>query len=237
MTTLYRNHTQCKQAFINEVFKPFCESVMAGPVWHFADLVYNQYTIEDFAYHDDCHYFNVLSYFSNKVVPHKIAVFRAGMDLWKLDGFERFIKTEYHEWKDQLWLHDISKFSANESFGYAFYNFQSGSGKHGFDLAWNHHKHHNPHHPEHWLSVGRDGEVVAMEMPRRYVAEMVADWIGAGETYGQSLADWLPKNLPKFLFHDKTAASLRALLEMIGIEVETINNRLHVKRAIEQLIP
>ena len=37
-------------------------------------------------------------------------------------------------------------------------------------------------------------------MPALYVMEMIADWMGAGKTYGSTLEEWLPNNLHKFRF-------------------------------------
>ena len=58
----------------------------------------------------------------------------------------------------------------------------------------------NPHHPEYWLNPNRSGELEPLPMPNIYTLEMIADWIGAGKTYGSTLEEWLPKNINKFKF-------------------------------------
>ncbi|MEM9982913.1 MAG: DUF5662 family protein, partial [Bacteroidota bacterium] len=94
-----------------------------------------------------------------------------------------------------------------------------------FKLAYHHHKRYNPHHPEYWFDVKKDGRATPLAMPRQYVAEMVADWMGAGKTYGQTLTDWLPENLPNFLFHKTTALQLAELLtQYVGITTRLKDN-------------
>lgn len=146
-------------------------------------------------------------YYTNTVVPHKVAVFKAGWELrYEVDNLEKWI------W--QLLEHDLSKFSQEES-AYAYYLF---NGDHhpktiqNFRLAWHHHKHHNPHHPEYWFSVGKKGDTYPLDMPNEYIVEMLADWVGAGQVYGNTLEEWLPDNLHTFWFSKKTSARLKDLL-------------------------
>lgn len=49
-----------------------------------------------------------------------------------------------------------------------------------FDAAWLHHQHANPHHWQHWVLREDSGATKVLMMPAVLVAEMVADWIGAG---------------------------------------------------------
>ena len=67
-------------------------------------------------------------------------------------------------------------------------------------------------------------------MPKIYVAEMVADWTGAGRTYGSTLEEWLPKNIDSFLFHPSTAICLHGILFNLGF-----NNRNDIFNADEWL--
>lgn len=69
------------------------------------------------------------------------------------------------------------------------------------------------------MNVNRGGKVNPLEMPARYVAEMVADWIGAGEIYGQPLEQWLPANLETFQFHEETAKKLTFILHRLDFKV------------------
>ena len=219
-SSLYRERTDNKKAFAGQVFKLFTNAINLKTEHIFANVLYGKYEVESFSYGDDYNYHQVLGYFTQVVIPHKIAVFNAGVEFLKNRDFLGFIAEGRDLWVDNLWIHDMSKFSANEAFGYAFHDFKSKKEDIPFERAWNHHKNHNPHHPEYWLSVNKEGDVVAMEMPRIYVAEMVADWIGAGMVYGSSLEQWLPNNLHRFKWHGNTALSVWRMLKMIGIETE-----------------
>lgn len=173
-------------------------------------------------------------YLREVVIPHKVAVYSAGIQL--LDkgvdvGVEGFV------WEHQLLMHDLSKMMLVES-TYATHNFKdpsqnSDQQKLDFQLAWHHHKLNNPHHPEYWISVGKRGQTEFLPMPRRYVAEMVADWIGAGQTYGNSLEDWLPANLPNFYFHAQTAKILDEILTQLGFQISAIVRVRDGVRALE----
>lgn len=213
---IYRKNVQNQQAFKNNVFKLFTDAV-GGDLEEFTKTVYSRFVVEDFGYHDDMWFFGVEAYFIKKVVPHKIAVYQAGLELSRQEFFsDLYINKE--EFLDNLWLHDISKFSANEAFGYSGYRFgaeNSKESKAAFEKSWHHHKMHNPHHPEHWLNPNREGKLEIIPMPKIYVLEMIADWIGAGKTYGNSLEEWLPNNLHKFQWHPETDRLVKTILSSL----------------------
>lgn len=149
-----------------------------------------------------------IKYYLETVIPHKIEVFEAGMKLKK-----HFHREEAGIIR-QLLVHDLSKFSAFET-AYATHNFKgenSQEQKDAFEFAWLHHKHNNPHHPEYWMDVNKGGDVTILEMPQHYIAEMVADWIGAGKVYGSDAKEWIPSNINKFRFAHRTAEKLAIIL-------------------------
>lgn len=100
----------------------------------------------------------------------------------------------FHECrKCGLWwrglVHDLSKFSPTE-FGPSARYFQGNKSPieaekraKGYSLAWQHHMGHNPHHWEYWIDYGKDGGIITVKIPFKYVVEMVCDWIGAGKVY------------------------------------------------------
>ena len=128
-----------------------------------------------------------------------------------------------------LWVHDMSKFSAKESYGYAMHDFKSSAPDILFERAWLHHKNHNEHHPEYWLNPNKEGVLSPMEMPTIYVLEMIADWIGAGAVYGSSLEEWLQKNLHKFELHEATAGKLAKFLKDMDFNIFHKDGRLFCK--------
>lgn len=91
-----------------------------------------------------------------------------------------------------------------------------------FDAAWLKHQHRNAHHPQHWRLVNDTDGVTLLEMPERYVREMVADWVGAGMAIkGHSMAaapietlTWWRANQAKtgYAMHPETAALVERLL-------------------------
>lgn len=218
MPELYRIKTESKPAFTKQILSVFCKGVDYGDPEDLANVLYGKYVVEDFSYSDDSNYWQVHGYLLNVVVPHKIEVFNAGAEIAEQPWFQSFIGESLDLWFDNLWLHDLSKFSANETFGYAFHDFKSKKYSPTFEAAWNHHKNHNEHHPEYWMNVGRNTNVELLRMPKIFIAEMVCDWIGAGKVYGSTLDQWLPKNLHKFVFSSNTKQDLQYLLGKIGVE-------------------
>ena len=213
----YSKRKDNKVAFTRNVFALFTNAC-GGSASEFADILYARFTVEDFAYSDDTYYWGVVGYFEETVIPHKIAVYQAGLELSRQEWFKKYLTdSEKEQFLENLWLHDMSKFSANEAFGYAMYNRQTGHGKDGFELAWHHHKMNNPHHPEYWFNPNRSGELEPIPMPNLYAMEMIADWIGAGNTYGSTLDEWLPKNIDKFKF-GKSENTVMNMLNDYGIK-------------------
>lgn len=221
----YKEH-QSKNNLTSQVFKLFTDQC-GGNAEDFANELYAKFQVEDFSYYDDYIYWNAHGYMKDVIVPHKVAVYNSGLEIIKT-GIVKDLFINEDEFKNKLWIHDMSKFSSNEAIGYAFYNRENGSGKKGFEIAWNHHKNHNSHHPEFHLSVNRSGKIDVLEMPKMDIFEMVADWMGAGLTYGSSLKEWLPINLPKFVLHEESRYILSKVLNRLGIHVREEDNKLHV---------
>ena len=139
-------------------------------------------------------------------VKHKYFVFLAGRDL----GLGCW----------QLLIHDLSKFTAVELPAYGRSFFGDKGDPDGFARAWLHHQNVNPHHWEYWMP--RTGHVQSgpkppapLEMPEKYVREMIADWLGASRGYTGSwdMTDWLAKHLPRIEtnLHPTTARLVRKL--------------------------
>jgi hypothetical protein len=124
-----------------------------------------------------------------------------------------------------LWrclVHDISKFSPDEWFGYAktFYA-ENGEGQykpgHDFDISWLKHQHRNLHHWQYWLLRMDNGATIPQEMPIKYVREMIADWMGAGRaiTGEWEVFEWYNNNRHKMVFHPKTEDQIDSILNIV----------------------
>ena len=124
--------------------------------------------------------------------------------------------------------HDLSKYSRVEFWnGAKFYqgvrspNAAEREEK-GYSEAWMHHKGRNRHHYEYWTDMSKEtGRYESVMIPRRYLAEMVADRVAAckvyeGDSYtpGSALA-YLTRSREKNLMHPETRQQLTYLLTML----------------------
>ena len=129
--------------------------------------------------------------------------------------------------------HDLSKYSSTEFWNGAKYyqgtrspNAAEREDK-GYSEAWMHHKGRNRHHYEYWTDMDRGtGRYESVPMPRRYLAEMVADRIAACKIYEGERYDtgsplrYLMKSREKDLMHPQTRKELEYLLTMLRDEGE-----------------
>ncbi len=90
-------------------------------------------------------------------------------------------------------LHDLSKYSPAEFLeGCRFYQGnQSPNNKArealGISYAWLHHKGRNKHHFEYWIDYCKtsDRVLTGLDMPKKYIAEMIVDRVSACKTYNK----------------------------------------------------
>jgi hypothetical protein len=88
-----------------------------------------------------------------------------------------------------------------------------------FDRAWLSHQHHNGHHWQHWILHGDGGCERAMAMPRAYLLEMVADWIGAGKALGKpDLRAWYEVVRERIVLHPETRREVEELVGRVARE-------------------
>lgn len=128
-------------------------------------------------------------------------------------------------------LHDLSKYSWPEfRVGCRYYqgNRSPNNAERealGVSTSWMHHKGRNKHHYEYWVDYGVDCDTVitGMQMPRRYVAEMIMDRISACRTYaGESYSDKAPLNYylrskkRLWFVHSETKKQMEFLLRMLA---------------------
>ena len=114
-----------------------------------------------------------------------------------------------------LWrsiVHDWHKFLPSEWFPYAgtFYNQDGSKAKYEenqwFKFAWNFHQKRAKHHWQYWLLTWDRGTTEAIDMPTKYLNEMVADWWGAGRaiTGDWDARNWYEKNKDKMILSPTT---------------------------------
>ena len=124
--------------------------------------------------------------------------------------------------------HDLSKYSPTEFLRGAHYyqgirspNAAEREEK-GYSEAWMHHKGRNRHHYEYWTDMSpTTRRYEPVDMPRRYLVEMVMDRRAACMTYqgknyhpGSEL-EYLEKSRERLLMHPETLRRLEYLLTML----------------------
>lgn len=116
----------------------------------------------------------------------------------------------------RLIVHDWSKFSISEAPHYGRNFFGDKERKDLFHRAWLHHANSNPHHWQYWV-LQKD---IIVPMPKKFIREMVADWLGAEKSYGKSwdMSAWLIKNLGKVEIEDSSKEYLYHILIALGYE-------------------
>lgn len=125
--------------------------------------------------------------------------------------------------------HDLSKYSPAEVFPSVrhFQGFRSPIEKEreqiGYSQVWLHHQGRNRHHFEYWRDYDlKTRKVVPVEMPLRYVVEMICDRMAASKVYyGKAYTDRTPLDYFKSgnhipTMHPKTAALLEELLTYLA---------------------
>lgn len=131
--------------------------------------------------------------------------------------------------------HDLSKFQFTELWnGFKYYQGGKQSPNNGervmkgYSEAWIHHKGRNLHHFEYWtdynIEAAKRGDppVQPVQMPRRYVAEMLMDRIAASKTYMKekytdaSPLEYYEQGKAGRLMHPQTAKELEGMLKLLA---------------------
>ncbi len=145
---------------------------------------------------------------------------------WMVDNIRMEIglsNDEVVELLHNVECHDESKYDEEEYYAYDGYFYLGIHDDDTFNRAWLHHIHHNPHHWQHWLLMMDDGKyrdpgkIVALEIPRVHVVEMVADWWSFSWRSGDitEVFDWYERHRDCIVLHESTRAYLESLLVAI----------------------
>ena len=130
--------------------------------------------------------------------------------------------------------HDLSKFSPTEFWqGVKYYQGTRSPNaaereEKGYSQAWMHHKGRNKHHFEYWTDINpATRQYEPVEMPRKYLAEMVMDRISASQVYNDGTyndrmpLEYYERNKDKLWFvHEKTKRDLSRILTILAEEGE-----------------
>lgn len=147
------------------------------------------------------------------VLRHKFYVFLSCRQLGVpflqaiLHDWTKFTPREWAPYVHQFYNPDGTKRDVRDVTGAYDPNLQSAE----FQRAWLSHQR-NKHHWQAWISVGDNGSLSPLPIPKRYVLEMVADWKGAGLAISgqEDVYPWYEDNRDKMLLHPDT----RAMVEM-----------------------
>jgi hypothetical protein len=152
-------------------------------------------------------HWNYLKY----VLRHKWFVFVAGL------------KTGASLWR--LLKHDWHKFLLNEWLPYARTFYKSDGSKQyvesaAFTYAWNLHQKRADHHWQHWLITWDRGETEALDMSGEAIAEMLADWYGAGKaiTGKWEAHTWYEKNRDRIKLSEFSRNLVEAHLKSLATQ-------------------
>lgn len=130
-------------------------------------------------------------------------------------------------------MHDLSKYMPSELLmGFMYYDDGKSSPNNGerrdkgYSYAWMHHKGRNRHHFEYWTDYSLHPSeakhpLQAVEMPRKYVAEMLMDRICASKNYNKESytqhdpLSYFEHGKSHYLLHPQTEKELHGMLRML----------------------
>lgn len=133
-----------------------------------------------------------------------------------------------------LVLHDWSKLTPREYPHYQRQFFGTADDPSRFSYAWNNHQKSNRHHWEYWIPItghskGGYKDLQPLPMPRKYVLEMVADWMGASRAYEGNWLDargwsWWEKKEQYILTrcHQDTIRYIKEALKLLQIREQGV---------------
>lgn len=136
--------------------------------------------------------------------------------------------------------HDASKYSDEEYGPYDryFYPIEGVVNQKDideFNLAWLHHVHNNPHHWQHWAIPNEDdSDYTVLEMPSRYVVEMICDWFSFSLARNDTdeIFRYYEAHREKILLHPNT----RRLVENILRSMKNVLDCMDDVECLEEIV-
>ena len=123
--------------------------------------------------------------------------------------------------------HDLSKYSPTEFINGVKY-YTGTASPHvterkdkGYSDAWLHHKGRNKHHAEYWIDIRGNGKHEPVQMPTRYLIEMICDRIAASKIYLKdkyteaAALEYYESHKGENNYHPATRAALEDILDYL----------------------
>lgn len=127
--------------------------------------------------------------------------------------------------------HDESKYGREEYNAYDDYFYgdeKTKEVKDKFNYAWLHHIHNNPHHWQYWVLVNDDPEegTIALDIPYRYVIEMICDWWSFSWTKGDlyEIFKWYDDHKARMILSKNTRELVEEILGQIKEKLDSQND-------------
>ena len=134
-----------------------------------------------------------------------------------------------------LFNHDQSKWEKEEYDAYDAYFYGGRKNKEvkkTFNYAWLHHIHNNPHHWQYWVLINDDPEdgTVALDIPYRYVIEMICDWWSFSWSDGNlyEIFDWYNKHKDRMILSKNTRGLVEDILDRIKKKLDKNNENTNI---------
>ena len=134
-----------------------------------------------------------------------------------------------------LFNHDQSKWEKEEYDAYDAYFYggrKTKEVKKTFNYAWLHHIHNNPHHWQYWVLINDDPEdgTVALDIPYRYVIEMICDWWSFSWSDGNlyEIFDWYNKHKDRMILSKNTRELVEDILDQIRKKLDKNNENANI---------
>ena len=122
--------------------------------------------------------------------------------------------------------HDSSKYDVQEYEAYDeyFYGNKTPDILEDFDRAWLHHIHHNPHHWQYWILNEDEGAVKCLEIPYKYLFEMICDWwaFSWDKNDLNEIFSWYDNHKNKIKMHKKSRKVLEYVLKRLKETISII---------------
>ena len=134
-----------------------------------------------------------------------------------------------------LFNHDQSKWEKEEYDAYDAYFYggrKTKEVKEAFNYAWLHHIHNNPHHWQYWVLINDDPEdgTVALDIPYRYVIEMICDWWSFSWSDGNlyEIFGWYNKHKDRMILSKNTRELVEDILDQIKKKLDKNNENTNI---------